>query len=108
MPYYIASINIEHEYYSMMKRYEKFEGICFADTFEMYELMHKKHQGTLIADWFGKENTQRVNNQLAKPIKVIITNPPYNAHQADDNDKSKNRKYPTLDEEIRNTYSKDS
>ncbi len=34
LPYYIASMNIEHEYYDATKRYEHFEGICFVDTFD--------------------------------------------------------------------------
>src|SRR2546421_7484575 len=37
LPYYIASLNIEHEYYALMKEYEPFEGICFADTLALAE-----------------------------------------------------------------------
>ena len=37
LPYYIASLNIEHEYYERMKEYESFEGICFADTLTLTE-----------------------------------------------------------------------
>lgn len=37
LPYYIASLNIEHEYYSRMGEYESFEGICFTDTLELAE-----------------------------------------------------------------------
>ena len=39
---------------------------------------------------------------------VVIGNPPYNAGQQNENDNNKNRKYEALDEEIKNTYSKDS
>ncbi len=31
LPYYIASLNIEHEYYAKMGEYEPFEGVCFVD-----------------------------------------------------------------------------
>src|SRR6266480_567371 len=37
LPYYIASLNIEHEYFERMGEYESFEGICFADTLELAE-----------------------------------------------------------------------
>ncbi len=37
LPYYIASLNIEHEYYDRIGRYAAFEGICFADTLELAE-----------------------------------------------------------------------
>jgi predicted helicase len=32
LPYYVASLNIEHAYYEQMKQYEAFEGLCFVDT----------------------------------------------------------------------------
>ena len=37
LPYYIASLNIEHEYFAKMNEYEAFEGICFADTLGLAE-----------------------------------------------------------------------
>ena len=37
MPYYIASMNIEHEFYETMGVYRPFEGICLVDTFELAE-----------------------------------------------------------------------
>jgi predicted helicase len=37
LPYYIASLNIEHEYYSRISEYKPFEGICFTDTLELAE-----------------------------------------------------------------------
>ncbi len=39
---------------------------------------------------------------------VVIGNPPYNVGQANENDNNKNRKYPVIDERIRETYAKDS
>jgi len=37
MPYYVASMNIEHKYLKKVGGYEAFEGICLVDTFETAE-----------------------------------------------------------------------
>ena len=37
LPYYVASMNIEHAYYEVTGNYEPFEGICLVDTFELAE-----------------------------------------------------------------------
>ena len=37
LPYYIASMNIEHEYFDATGVYEPFEGICLVDTFDLAE-----------------------------------------------------------------------
>jgi predicted helicase len=100
LPYYIASLNIEHAYYGQMKQYEPFEGICFADTLEMA----KGKQLQL----FGEENTERVKREEDADITVVIGNPPYNVGQKNENDNNKNRKYPVIDGRIRETYTKDS
>ncbi len=100
LPYYIASMNIEHEYYELTGQYEPFDGISLVDTFELAE----GRQMPL----FAPENTQRVQRQKNSPIFVIIGNPPYNAHQVNENDNSKNRIYRVLDERVRETYAKDS
>ncbi|MCK5718120.1 MAG: N-6 DNA methylase, partial [Thiomargarita sp.] len=100
LPYYIASMNIEHAYFDITGQYEAFEGICLVDTFQVAE----KNQG----DFFSTENTERVNKQKKAPIFVVIGNPPYNAGQANENDNNKNRKYETVDEWVRETYAKDS
>ncbi len=100
LPYYIASMNIEHEYYELTGRYEPFNGISLVDTFELAE----GRQMPL----FAPENTQRVQRQKNSPIFVIIGNPPYNAKQINENDNNKNRQYPVLDERVAETYSKDS
>ena len=39
---------------------------------------------------------------------VVIGNPPYNVGQVNENDNNKNRKYPTMDKRVRETYSQDS
>ncbi len=100
LPYYIASMNIEHEYFELTRRYESFEGACLVDTFELAE----ETQGSL----FTEENTKRVEEQKRAPIFVVIGNPPYNAWQLDENDNNKNRKYKVVDKRVAETYAKDS
>ena len=100
LPYYIAALNIEHEYYELMGQYAPFEGICLVDTFELAE----DSQLSL----FVQENTQRVENQKDQDITVIIGNPPYNVGQVNENDNNKNRTYGAMDKRVRETYAKDS
>ena len=100
LPYYIASMNIEHEFYETTGTYRPFEGICLVDTFELAE----DRQLPL----FALENTQRVESQKGTPMFVIIGNPPYNVGQVNENDNNKNRKYPTMDAWVAATYAKDS
>ena len=100
LPYYIASLNIEQEYFQRTGTYLPFEGIALADTFELLE----QEQGEL----FTRENTERVKKQKAADMFVVIGNPPYNAWQVNDSDNNRNRKYPTMDERIADTYAADS
>jgi predicted helicase len=100
LPYYIASINVEHAYFERTGEYKPFEGICFTDTLELAE----GRQMPL----FVEENTERVEREKAAQIMVVICNPPYNAGQRNENDNNKNRRYPVIDERIRKTYVKNS
>ena len=100
LPYYIASLNIEHEFFQRTQTYRPFEGIALADTFELLE----EQQARL----FTQENTERVERQKAADMFVVIGNPPYNIHQTNENDNNKNRKYQTMDALLRETYSQDS
>ena len=100
LPYYIASLNIEQEYYQRTGTYLPFEGIALADTFELFEGQQ--------TEFFTQENTERVTRQKATDMFVVIGNPPYNAQQVNENDNNKNRKYETMDERIFETYAKDS
>src|ERR1035437_2656713 len=101
LPYYIASMNIEHAYLDRVGEYEPFEGICLVDTF----------QNTGQDSFFTTENTRRIRRQLAAPIRVVIGNPPYNTGQQNENDQNKNRRYAKgggVDERVAKTYAKDS
>ncbi len=102
LPYYIASMNIEHEYFERIGNYEPFEGICLVDTFELAEPMQPGFA------FMTAENAARVERQKRSPIFVIIGNPPYNVGQVNENDNNKNRKYPVIDGRISETYRKDS
>ena len=100
LPYYIASLNIEQQFYTATNRYAPYEGLCLVDTFEMAE----EQQIQL----FTPANTERVERQKQTPMFVVIGNPPYNAGQVNENDNNKNRKYETMDARVRDTYVKDS
>ncbi|MCK5717550.1 MAG: N-6 DNA methylase, partial [Thiomargarita sp.] len=102
LPYYIASMNIEHEYVELIGQYQAYKGICLADTFELAEAKQ------IEIEEFVKENSERVKIQQATDFTVIIGNPPYNAKQANENDNNKNRKYDTIDGRVKETYASDS
>ena len=114
LAYYIAAINIEAVYHSLMKghaasenlrvpssalpvSYEPFQGICLTDTFQLYE------KGDLISNLLTN-NSDRRKRQKALDIRVIMGNPPYSAGQESANDNNQNVAYPDLDSRIRDTY----
>ena len=98
LPYYIASMNIEHAYMERTGEYKAFPGICLVDTFELAE----PEQGDL--SFMTEENTARVMRQQQAPIFVLISNPPYNVGQIDENEANPNRKYAELDRRVSQTY----
>ena len=101
LPYYIASLNIEQEFFHRTQTYLPFEGITLADTFELLE-DHEQMQ------LFTKENTERVERQKNADMFVVIGNPPYNMRQVNENDNNKNRTYETINKMLKETYSQDS
>ncbi len=100
LPYYIASLNIEQEFFQRTGTYLPFEGIALADTFELLEQQQ--------TEFFTQENTERVERQKAADMFVVIGNPPYNMGQVNENDNNKNRKYEIMDKRIAETYVQDS
>jgi predicted helicase len=108
LPYYIASMNIEHAYMERLSHgdelgeYRPFEGICLADTFDLSE----RRQGGLA--FMNIANTARVDRQKAAPIFAIVGNPPYNAGQDVSNDNNPNREYEAMHERIWETYAANS
>ena len=103
LPYYIASLNIEHAYFEKTGNYEPFPHICFVDTFDTFSLMDAPHQ-TGEFTYFTPENTLRVEEQKEIPMFVVIGNPPYNARQANENDNNKNKPHEAVDARVRATY----
>lgn len=102
LPYYIASLNIEHAFYEMTGRYEPFEGLCFVDTLDLAEGAQMK------LAFMTERNSERVERQKQAKITVVIGNPPYNAKQQNENDNNKNRLYTVIDQRVRDTYAADS
>ena len=102
LPYYIAALNIEHEYFERTGTYEPFEGLCFVDTLDLAE--HRQAQLSFMTE----ANTARVERQKRAPITVIIGNPPYNAGQMVHNERNQNRPYAVIDQRVSSTYGTDS
>ncbi len=101
LPYYIASLNIEHAYFELTGEYEAFEGLCFVDTLDL----SKSSQPHL---YLTEKNAERVERQRKTPITVVIGNPPYNMGQQNENDNNKNRQYKEIDGRIKETYARAS
>jgi predicted helicase len=104
LPYYIANLNIEFTYQQKMGKYEEFNNICLVDTLDHTTFEGK--QGDLFS--MTVKNTERIKRQNERKISVIIGNPPYNANQQNENDNNKNREYPSIDQQIKATYIKQS
>ena len=102
LAYYVAAINIESVYHSLMAKdadhYERNRVVILTDTFA--EAEDKAHT---ITGSFG-ENSQLRDEVRALPLKVIVGNPPYSAGQKSQNDDNQNTSYPALEQRIANTY----
>lgn len=104
LAYYIAAINIEAVYHSIMQQhseveqpYVPFDGICLTDTFQMYEKED-------LVDALLVHNSARRKRQKKLNIRVIIGNPPYSEGQKSENDNNDNLVYRELDRTIRDSY----
>ncbi|MDR6419389.1 putative helicase [Paraburkholderia phenoliruptrix] len=102
LAYYIACINIEAVYHGIVGgKYQPFEGICLADTFQLYEKED-------LVDAVLAQNSARRKKQKKLDIRVIMANPPYSIGQGSQNDNNQNVDYPHLDERIARTYAAQS
>lgn len=103
LAYYIADVNIESVFHSLVKRdtYLPFEGICLTDTFQTTE----NEENVLDQTWFP-ENAANVDKQKKAPVRVIMGNPPYSVGQKSANDNAQNLSYAHLDKRIAETYAK--
>ncbi|QCV87985.1 damage-inducible protein [Acidipropionibacterium jensenii] len=110
LAYYIAAVNIETTYQALVGEqqpdhpvdYVPFPGATLTDTFQITEDGDRSDTSLIPV------NNQRIEAQLAAPIKVIIGNPPYSAGQTSANDNNANLSYPTLDGRIAATYAAQS
>lgn len=101
LSYYIAAINIEETFHSIMQGdYKPFEGIVLTDTFESTE-----KENSFEDELFG-ENNERLEKQRKEQIFAIIGNPPYSIGQNSVNDYSQNVSYPLLEDKIDKTYAR--
>ncbi|QEE08868.1 N-6 DNA methylase [Bartonella kosoyi] len=102
LAYYIAAINIESTYHSIMKgEYIPFKHIGLADTFQT---LKEKN----LIDGILKENSEYLEHQKKLNIEVIFGNPPYSVGQKSENDNAKNTPYPILNKRIGETYAAQS
>lgn len=109
LPYYVANLNIEATYATIINEYKEFPNLCFVDTLDNVAGLHLPSATT--GELFGAvsaENINRIKRQNGKAISVIIGNPPYNANQQSENDNNKNRSYDAIDDLIRATYIRES
>lgn len=105
LPYYVANLNIEATYASIMGQYAEYPNLCFVDTLDNTAGLGIRagHQHELFGGT-SAENVERIERQNKKKISVIIGNPPYNANQQNENDNNKNREYKKIDTRIKETY----
>jgi predicted helicase len=103
LAYYVAAINIEETFHSIVGNYEPFQGVVLTDTFQMTE-----SDDSLDSLGVFPDNNERVIKQNALDIRVVIGNPPYSVGQKSDNDDNKNMKYEDLDKRILTTYAQES
>ena len=102
LAYYVAAINIESVYHSIMgkdaKHYERNRVVILTDTFAEVEDKANQVKGS-----FG-ENSQLRDAVRALPLEVIVGNPPYSVGQTSANDDNQNASYPALEQRIADTY----
>jgi len=108
LPYYVANLNIEATFASIIGRYEEFPGLCFVDTLDNVAALgiYSGHQHELFGG-ISDENVERVRRQNSRKISVVIGNPPYNAWQENYNQNNANRPYHRVDQRIAATYIKE-
>jgi predicted helicase len=109
LAYYVSAVNIETTYNALREEaaqrsgepapeYVPFSNIALADTFQIHE------DGDIPDLQIFQENNATIERQKNAPINVVIGNPPYSAGQKSANDLNANRKYPSLDKRIAETY----
>lgn len=90
LPYYLAAINIEYEYYRLTDRYQRFTGLCLVDTLDL-------NASAPIP--VTEENAERIARQQETPIAIIIGSPPASLIPG-----ANKRRYDAVDERLQATY----
>lgn len=104
LAYYIAALNIENTYQEITGKIKEFENICWMDTLAS----GAKDFGKMTSYLDGQDNVRRISRQQKTNICVILGNPPYDAVQASFNDTNPAEKYPEIDQQIAETFIKQS
>ena len=100
LPYYIATLNIEHAYMEMTGEYREFDNICWMDTLDS----GVKDYAKLTSYFENDDNIKRMSRQQDSSIQVAIGNPPYNAVQTSFNKANPTDKYDHIDKKIQEDY----
>ena len=112
LPYYIANLNIEYTYREKTGQYLEFPNLVFVDTLDNMDWEGSTggavtRQGAFELGGLSFDNWYRMQGQNEKTISVILGNPPYNDQQSNWYELNPNRKYPEIDERIKETYIKE-
>ncbi|MDN4641118.1 DEAD/DEAH box helicase family protein [Agreia sp. PsM10] len=105
LAYYVAAVNIEATYNGLAPAadYEPFPGIVLTDTFQSSEDDDRYDDQGIFGD-----NNQRVKDQNALDLRIIVGNPPYSFGQTSADDNNQNIGYLSLDRRIGESYAKRS
>ena len=109
LPYYVASLNIEYVFQSLIKPRKSFKNLVLMDTLENSKpLSPEQPFFEIFDDSHFEENQRKVKSQNEKNIKIVIGNPPWK-QQGKGKNKGVERKtpaklYPKIKERIDNTY----
>ena len=101
LPYYVANLSIEYTYENLTGKIDHFQNLVLVDSLQNSNIL--KGQLTFEGLAFS-ENQKRVKKQNEKRIRIVIGNPPYNQHQRRFDDDNPNKKYPEIEDRIRDTY----
>lgn len=105
LAYYIAAVNIETAFSELYRSssdtepvYQPFPGLVLTDTFQSWEDDDRPDLEIF------PENNERLARLKELDIQVVVGNPPWSVGQDSANDNNQNKKYPSLDFAIRDTY----
>lgn len=106
LAYYIGNIHIELAYSRLTDgQFSEFGNMCYVDTLDNVYTIEKNDKQQAFDFSLTEENARRVRAQNEKPLMLIIGNPPYNANQGNENENNKNKRYTTVDQRVKETYS---